>query len=232
MTQSTITAGDATANSIIFTGGDDNTLAIKVGGPGSKVNALIFDALGNATLLGALTQATINNTGASSDITLAVGQLAYVDVSAATTAALKIATGNNQEYEIRLSMQGNTGSAGNCFLNPNNNTFANFFRADGPVASGGSGGVIGGNFNSFILAYQQDTKRAVATASTATLSKTVEHRAWGYTGSTSFYSSGATGWMAAANGFTAGDTTTAWTSLGTVTFPVAATGRISIRRLA
>lgn len=49
MTQSTITAGDATANSIIVTGGDDGTLALKVGAAGAKVNAVVFAADGTPT---------------------------------------------------------------------------------------------------------------------------------------------------------------------------------------
>ena len=51
MTQTTITAGDATVNNVAIQGGDDGTMVLKVGAAGSKVNALSFAADGTATLL-------------------------------------------------------------------------------------------------------------------------------------------------------------------------------------
>jgi hypothetical protein len=50
MTQTLLTSGDSSAP-MSFTGGDDNTLAIKVGAAGSKVNAVVFAADGTPTFL-------------------------------------------------------------------------------------------------------------------------------------------------------------------------------------
>lgn len=204
------------------------------GGAASTVDAL--------TVIGALTvggnpldttfQQLVNNTGASSDVSLAVGQLSYVDVSAATSVPLKIATGDNQEYEISVLAAGGTGVTANLTLSPNNTTYTNFFRTDGWITSGGASSYIAAFYNNFIIGYNVDAKRALARVSTKLTSKSVIFESVGYTGATSYWAKGATTWQATASNTAAADSTTAWTSLGTITFPVAATGRIYIRRLA
>jgi VCBS repeat-containing protein len=50
MTQSVITAGDASTG-LVQSAGNDGTLVLQVGAAGAKVNALSFDAAGNPTLL-------------------------------------------------------------------------------------------------------------------------------------------------------------------------------------
>ena len=176
----------------------------------------------------------INNTGAGSDISLAIGRTAYVDVSAATSAQLSIATGDNQAYAIEIIMQGNTGSVGNVILDPNNTTYSNFFVGNGIAASGGSTGAFSVYTSGFLLAYAQDVRHAYARVSTKTISKSVLSHAEGInTTPTTYTTELSSHWQASASSAGgAGDTTTAWTSLGTVTFPVAATGRILITRIA
>jgi hypothetical protein len=203
-------------------GGTSNLDALSVAGA-AAVGSLSVG--GNA--LDATFQQVINNTGASSDVSLAIGQLAYVDVSAATTAALKIATGDNQEYEITLAMQGNNGTTGNTLLNPNNTTLTNMFIYG--VATVGSS--ASGYLNALLLSYGCDLRRCVARVSTKTISKGVVSQAGGNAAGSVYGTNSFCSWVAVASTIT-GDTTTAWTSLGTVTFPVAATGRIYIRRLA
>ena len=201
-----------------------------VGGGTSTVDAL--------AVVGALTvggnpldvafQQLVNNTGASSDITLAIGQQAYVDVSAATTAALKIATGDNQEYEIKLNMVGNTGSTGNTGLQPNNNSgLTNLFLYGLSTIDSYATGYT----SSFMLGSYSDIRAVTAKVSTKTASKTVLYHSHGISSGSVYSSVGGSSWVAVASAI-ASDTTTAWTSLGTVIFPVAATGRSYIRRLA
>jgi len=166
-------------------------------------------------------------------IALAIGQTAYIDVAASTSVALGINTADNQLYEIICAMQGNTGSGANATLNPNNTTYTNFFKADASVQVGSSVSANASYQNAFLLAYGMDPRMIVALASTKTASKWVTSKAEGYTtGSQSYQNYINTEWNATASTSTVGDTATAWTSLGTVVFPVAATGRILVRRVA
>jgi hypothetical protein len=175
-----------------------------------------------------------SGTSLATDVPLNVGQTITYDITAQTSYALHIATGDNQLYELSLEIQGSaTGSAGTCFLNPNNNTFANFFRFDVTATSGAAVSAGGGYQSAFVLAYNQEVRGADCKISTKTISKWVRGSAYGLVNSpTSYMSMHATHWQAAASSVGVGDTTTAWTSLGTITFPVAATGRIIVRRLA
>jgi hypothetical protein len=212
-----------------------------VGGGTSTLDALsVAGALtvgGNP--LDATFQQLVNNTGASSDITLAIGQLAYVDVSAATTAALKITTGDNQLYEMTLIMNAATGSAGVTILKPNNATNTNFFISHtiqevGTVGAGSAGvGAVQQYRDGFVLSDGIEVGFCSAKISTKTTSKRTTYVNEGtQSNAASGFTTGSSKWVATASTQTTPDTTTAWTSLGTVTFPVAATGRIYIRRLA
>jgi len=178
--------------------------------------------------------APINNTGAVSDITLALGQQAYIDVTASTSVPLHIATADNQVYEVEMLMQGNTGSAGNTVLNPNNSTYTNFFIGNGNASSNSSTSGYAIYTSGFLIAYAQDVRHALFHASTKTISKSVIGSAEGINTVPQTYSiQGSSHWQSvASSGGSASDTTTLWTSLGTVAFPVAATGRIIIRRIA
>lgn len=71
MTQTIITAGDATVNNVAIQGGDDGTMVLKVGAAGSKVNALSFAADGTATFLrnGLVLSTTQSLTGTVVDFT-------------------------------------------------------------------------------------------------------------------------------------------------------------------
>lgn len=188
---------------------------------------------GSGTTAGALNNlnAIIDNTGAGADITLAIGQKAIVTFSAATSVALHIATGDNQLYRIIISASGNTGSTGHAFLNPNNTTFTNFFRNDGLVASAGSSSVISIYSNAPFLAYDTDIRGSEALVSTKTTSKWVSFKSYGYTGTALYQSNGSSHWQNAASSEGVGDTTTAWTSLGTLSFPIAATGVAIVERI-
>jgi hypothetical protein len=175
--------------------------------------------------------AAINNTGAASDIALSVGQSAYVDFSAATSVPLHIACGDKQSYEMEMRCVGNTGSTSGTTLNPNNTTHTNFFvwgqvynLSTAPEANGGF-------LNGFTIA-GSDIRYRKLFISTTTISKTVISTGYSYLSSSQGPAADTIGssWQASANSNTISDTTTAWTSLGTIAFPVAATGRLVIRR--
>ncbi|ADG20405.1 Carbohydrate-binding family V/XII [Paraburkholderia atlantica] len=173
----------------------------------------------------------LNNTGASSDIVLAIGQAAYIDISAATAVPLHIGCGDNQSYEIEMQLSGNTGAQLGTYLLPNNTSYTNYFvweqlynTSNTPLANSNysSGFGIGG----------ADIRYRKVFLSTKTISKTATSHGASYISASLGTSSDvmASFWQAQPSTNTVGDTTTPWTSLGTVTFPVAATGRILIRR--
>ncbi|CAN0621029.1 protein of unknown function [Burkholderia multivorans] len=175
--------------------------------------------------------APVNNTATSSDLALLPGQSAYIDFAGAMSVPLHIATGDNQLYEIEAQLLGNTGAAANTLLLPNNASYTNSFV--GICNTNGVGNSYSGYaayINGFLLAYLQDARHVSVRVSTKTASKNLTGIATGYSGSTGAYQSMLTStWMATAY---ASDTTTVWTSLGTISFPVAATGRITVRRIA
>ncbi|MDE3022478.1 MAG: hypothetical protein KGI54_11535 [Pseudomonadota bacterium] len=61
MTQSIITAGDASAG-FVQTGGNDGTLVLQTGAAGSKVNAISIDAAGKVSITGQTVSASTTNT--------------------------------------------------------------------------------------------------------------------------------------------------------------------------
>lgn len=190
-----------------------------------------FIAAVNA-LISAYVTTLINNTGASSDISLSVNQSAYVDVSAATSAPLHVATADNQLYEVSIlgAMTGNSSVTANQLL-PNNTSYTNFFV----VETGFVGGTVSGSgayANGFVLAIDGVTQ-AFCRVSTKTTAKSVVSTGYCTNGSSqglaAFLGSA---WLATASSLPTLDTTTAWTSLGTLTFANAFTGRIVIKRIA
>ena len=220
----------------------DGTYWYQTTNHGAPVRVGYADVAGSATTAGSCsgnaataTTATgvslVNNTGASSDLSLVVGQSAYIDYSAVTSVALHIATGDNQSYEVTVNATGNTGSAGNVFLNPNNTTYANFFIGNIWTEGVSAASALAAYFSAMLIGYSCDPRYIKFTASTKTASKSVEYSTFGYTGTSTYINRGFCGWQATASTQTAADTTTAWSSLGTLAFPVASTGRILIKRL-
>ena len=168
----------------------------------------------------------INNTGSSSDITLNVGQSAYVTFTSSTSFPLHVATATNQIYEINVVSTG-TSASNLATLIPNNssswayNTFQtyatsspsvgnanfNFITTDTALRLSIGGTLLFANANIFttttnkaILVQGRDTSATIG---------------YGYTAQSSTT-----------------DTTTVWTSLGTIASATALTGTVWIRRLA
>ncbi|MGF6549299.1 hypothetical protein [Paraburkholderia youngii] len=174
----------------------------------------------------------INNTGASSDVALSIGQAAYIDISAATTAPLHIACGDNQSYEMELRLAGNTGINAGVLLLPNNVSYTNFFAWE-QVYNNSTTPLANSGYSSGFYVSGADVRYRKASISTKTISKTVSSYGAAYVSGALGVSTDimASFWQASASSNTVGDTTTAWTSLGTLTFPAAATGRILIKRV-
>ena len=172
------------------------------------------------------TPAIVTMTGYSgADIALSIGQVAIYDVTAATSVPLRLATGNNQGYEITLSptYQAGATSGSNATLLPNNTTFAASFNAHAISATGATVAAAFSNSNgSFVLDAGNTMWSVSAKASTSTLSKTL---------ASTYSGSSAASFQAGTYHNVWKDTTTAWTSLGTVSCN-AITGRITVRRLA
>jgi hypothetical protein len=159
------------------------------------------------------------------DISLSIGQMAVYDVSAINSLLLRIATGDNQEYLIMVRpthiAAGTTTTLS--FLQPNNaNTAASAVTRQGYFSvNGASVSPTSANENIFSLTTGGTVQRISALCCTRTNGKTIESRF--KTLSTTDHNVGVFvgAWS---------DTSTAWSSLGTLNFPVALTGRIIVRR--
>jgi hypothetical protein len=166
---------------------------------------------------------------------MAVGETAYLTYSSATSLALHIATGNNQEYE--LIIQGDVaispGTAGGVSLEPNNTTVtagaikrSQTYNTSSLTVNGSSiaySGYEDGVSATVFTLGGNNIIHARCLISTATLAKAVLSD---YIGS----STGSDFARSIEHDFW-NDSSTAWTSLGTITFPFAQTGTIIIRRI-
>jgi hypothetical protein len=160
------------------------------------------------------------------DIPLAIGQRAVYDVSAVTSVLLRLATGNNQLYVIRVNpntpVGADTGVA--VILSPNNTTFTSgqARRSQLQVIDSTVTGAIVQTDTVFVLCSTTTPSFIRAEACTRTNGKHVFVN-WRGVGSAGGNQLGtySTFWN---------DTTTAWSSLGTITFAAATTGRIEVQR--
>jgi hypothetical protein len=169
----------------------------------------------------------VDLTNATSDYMLQVGEEAIINFTNATSVPLRIATQSGTYYECHLvcSNTGGTSGAnsGPIFLNPNNTTYSNAFVyamlhrrqaiADSTYVT----------YSSFRCGYTFSN-------STFYLTNFVQYKNlkgfsdfWGSSEHFPLIEIFSTDWR---------DTTTPWTSLGTITFPQATSGYILVRRLA
>ena len=174
-----------------------------------------------------------NNTSASSDFALAQGDVAYVTYSAATNVLLHVATSQGLYEVVVCGVPSNsTSNTGTATLNANNTTQSGAWAAvlDSSTGSIGSGsgsssfyGYEWAGTSSAILTANGGTVKAVAQVSTFTNSKTLSVSGFALRSPTvTQRETLQTLWN---------DTTTAWTSLGTITFPFAQSGTVVIRRI-
>jgi len=168
----------------------------------------------------------IDLTDATSDYFLQVGEVAKISFSNATLVPLHIATQDGTYYELHLipsNTGGTSGATGNViYLNPNNTTYSNAFVYIQSFVN--ATGYTGTSFtyNAFRIGYAWSS--VVVYITNRTIYKNVKGivDVYGlsdeYPGLRVF----TTDWR---------DTTTPWTSLGTVVFPQLSSGIILVRRL-
>lgn len=173
----------------------------------------------------------INNTGATSDICLAVEEGCYIDVAGATTVPAHIATADGQTYEILLNFVVTTTASTPSYLLSNNASYPNQFYFTLMYGDGATPGSSSGYTGGF----------EICNGAPSVAKITVFNKTSGAKQSISNYLSNASGSnysgqsesrMCVASTGNSPDTTTAITSLGTFIFPVAVTGRIIICRIA
>ena len=168
----------------------------------------------------------------TSDYYLKPGEIVYIDFTNATTAPLNIATVEG-EYELTIIGNGTntTYTASPTYLRPNNTTYGNAFsyleygKEISTSDAGGSKTLDSygtGSHSAIQIAYQQLLK-ANFFITTHTVAKCVI--------GSHIRKSSATKHVFNRNQVIWEDTTTAWTSLGTIVFPFTHSGKIIIKRI-
>lgn len=188
-----------------------------------NVVASAGDLISSAGGLNAL-YTPINNTGASSDLTLSVGQIAYVDYTAATTIPMHIACGNNQLYEVIFENVIPGTTSGYVQFQMNNTTYTGVWSITGLNAPGsGTASGYATTNNAPTITGDGGIMQATSLVNTTTTNKRVLSRSHSIYNGTTYYTD--------FNSSVCTDTTTPWTSLGTIVYTAVHTGRIWIRRL-
>jgi hypothetical protein len=168
----------------------------------------------------------VNLTGATSDYELQVGEEAYIEFSNATTVLLRIATSSGTLYEVDLVSSNTGGTSGAndwpVFLNPNNTIYSNAFMYSQIYVRSEGLGYNYINYSGFRIGHAFSQVRCVIMNFTQIKSIIGHYNSWGVTTSYPWLFTFVTNWR---------DTTTPWTSLGTIVFPQPTSGYILIRRL-
>jgi aryl-phospho-beta-D-glucosidase BglC (GH1 family) len=174
---------------------------------------------GGANAIDAGAGGLINNTAATSDTVLAVGQGAVIDVNNAGYIPLHIATADNQLYEVVLMFAPvNVAFSTSEVLLPNNTAYAGQFWSNGNFLNGFG---LPSQFSAFsrLLVSTKTACKSVIGHALASATLVQEETS-------------ASVWCAAANTQLPADTTTLWNSLGSLQLSTPRTGRIVVRRIA
>jgi hypothetical protein len=163
---------------------------------------------------------------ATSDYPLAVGEEAIINFTNATSVPLRIATQDGTVYEMHLIPSNTGGTSGggvnNNFLNPNNTTYSNAFKA-AEIDRNTSELLHSCNtYNAFKIGFAYTSAFCIITNRTVCKNIKGFYEVYGVSSSFPAITVISTGWQ---------DTTTAWTSLGTITFPQSTSGQILVRRI-
>jgi hypothetical protein len=168
----------------------------------------------------------VDLTNATEDYLLKVGEEAYIIFNNVSSIPLKIATTNDTFYELHL-LNSNPGTNSNVLygrvrLFPNNTAYNNFRVSI----------IYRGSAQHATIYYHADPGFSLGASFFVTIAwiinrkqyKNVRHisNPYGWGGYYPLYWEGTTDW---------GDTTTEWTSLGTIVYPAPASGEIIVRRL-
>jgi len=170
----------------------------------------------------------VDLTGATSDYMLQVGEEAYISFSNATSVPLHIATQSGTYYECHLICSNTGGTSGGTeaeiYLNPNNTTYSNAFAyAEVYRNLGGLGSSYSVTYSAFRCGWAFSNITYYITNYTQYKNIRGFYDIYGLSHHYPSIYIFSTDWR---------DTTTAWTSLGTITFPQSASGYILVRRLA
>jgi hypothetical protein len=163
----------------------------------------------------------VNLTSATSDYFLSVGQVAYISFTNTSSVPLHIATTNGTYYEMVVNSSNSNGNNLQIWLNPNNTTYSNAFNYfDYWIYNGGVGHDIVSCSGFYV---GESFMAGVVFISNFTTFKTT--RVLQIESASSYPS------VLRVGGSIWNDTTTSWTSLGTITFPQATSGYVLVRRL-
>jgi len=170
----------------------------------------------------------VDLTGATSDYLLQVGEEAYISFSNATSVPLRIATQSGTYYEMDVVVSNpigtSSGSSNPVYLNPNNTTYSNAFTYVEVYRNSGDSGVgtLVATYGAFRIGFAIPSIKVYITNFTS-------HKS---TKGFYFQTGVSISPTVDINICCWNDTTTAWTSLGTITFPQSTSGYILVRRLA
>ena len=168
----------------------------------------------------------VNLTHATVDYPLSVGEEAYIEFANATSVPLHIQTQNGTYYELDLVCSNNIGTSGGgngeIFLLPNNTTYTNNFYYSQVYRSYTDGfGHNGYTYSAFRISW------AYGDAKTYLINYTSHKSIKGIdmlTGTSDML-------VVHCYASTWNDTSTPWTSLGTITFPQSTSGFILVKRI-
>jgi len=167
----------------------------------------------------------VNLTGATTDYELQVGQIAYMSFTDVTQVPLRIATPNNSYYELHVIPSNTGGTSGgtdsNVYLYPNNTTYSGaFYSAE-----------IWRNASALSSSYPQNSAFVIGRAfSTITAWITNRTQYKNVRSVLDYYGISNTYPAIRAISSDWRDTTTEWTSLGTIVFPQSTSGEILVFR--
>jgi len=167
----------------------------------------------------------VNLTGATTDYELQVGQIAYISFTDATQVPLHIATPNNSYYELHVIPSNTGGTSGgtndNVFLYPNNTTYSGaFYSAE-----------IWRDASAMSSSYPQNSAFVIGRAFSAITAWITNRTQYKNVRALLDYYGTSNTWPALrAISSDWRDTTTEWTSLGTIVFPQSTSGEILVFR--
>jgi hypothetical protein len=168
----------------------------------------------------------VDLTNTTSDYLLAVGEEAIINFTDATSVPLHIATQDGTMYEIISfvfnSIGKNSGVPGDISLNPNNTTYSSAFEYT-EIGTNLNGSIVNyDTFSYFKIGFALSSFYGIITNKITCKAIKVFCHIYGTDADVATTANIVSAWQ---------DTTTAWTSLGTITFPQTTSGQILIRRL-
>jgi hypothetical protein len=168
----------------------------------------------------------VDLSNASSDYLLQVGEEAYISFSNASSVALHIATQSGTYYEMHLICSNTGGTSGGstnpAYLNPNNTTYSNGFLYMEQVVNRSGGSSNKATYSAFRVGWGFPNATIFITNYTQYKNVRGFYDINGTSNEFPTIDIFSTDWQ---------DTSTAWTSLGTVSFPQSSSGYILVRRL-